>query len=714
MTHLYLPRYVREPSSKVHDMCRQCAAGSSSRMSPMIGDTNVATVRPNRALEAAARRLSRTWLVSLACAVLLPLVTLGVSVVMFVWGDDLRWYALLGASLTVSLAYNVSRFVPRRREDEYSTLLLTPVDAEHLAQWIESIAPGWRPTVRVAPSARVGVEDGTLTIGLPFFTCLRRDELAWLVADAHVFGLLDTHPSTRRARWIAAARLGGALRHREGKESRTSRRLLHRIDAAAGNFHETTFAWADHQRGQRGPAWQQTAQVLDVVVEAWHHVCVHWLEPALTERVWHPEPFTGLRAFLDACERSGLVSLGERPQGESAATLLREPWRYEAELAAKLVEADENALEPTPWEEHPSSVSVPRWRHTFAAALVAADRSTGQTQPANVDSVLTLLEGGWSDTLVAVLTGAPAGPSVEPPPVREVIREVLTAAISVAVIDAAAGRTIWEWPFGTALVDRDGQFVEVGAVVLEALDELEAGNDLQLLRGWLATQGVDVRDPLWLGEGVAPDRERSLLAFNCYRGLRTSEAVLSTQALRLFPVTNVRGTASDIRLRMDGTAFQERMSAVDAGDFTGQASGVMFGEVVTATFSPMIGGHWWRLRLTTQDGTTSIRGNGAGSDIEEELAAQLGDRLRSPWSRRAGWLLTARNFIGFVGLGFGCFAWLMVPWMLISPPTGLRRVEALIFLPIGAAFLLIGLLPDVVARAWDRLAPSTPANRRQR
>lgn len=680
-------------------------------MGAVDGDTNFATVQPSRAVSAAARRLSRAWTVSFACAVILPLGTLGLAAVFLVWGEHLRWYALLAASLTVGLAYNVTRFVPRRYEVDESTIPLSPGDAERFARWMATVAPNWRPEVRLTPAATIRVHHGTLTIGVPFIVCLRRGELAALVADGYAFAVLDAHPATRRARSISTGNLGGALRYRTGKASRTSRRLLQRIDAAAERFNETTYEWVDEQRERRGAVWPPTAQVAEGVTEAWFHVCQQWLEPALAERVWHAEPFTGLRTFLDACEQSDLVSFDGRPDDGSAVSLLDEMWRYEADLAAMLVDGYDVTGEPIQWDEHPSFVSVPRWRNTFAVALVAADRATGETRPATLDSWLTLLETGWTETLVAILTPVRPEEPDDPPPAQGILEEVLTAGVSVALLDSGQARAIWEWPYGTRLVGEHGHDYAVGAVVLEALADFEATQGFDRLRSWLAAHGADEGEAVWLGEGVAPAREHSVMAFNGYRGLRTLEAVLSTHALRLFPVSHATGTKSDIGMMRDGTAFQERMAAVNDGVFEGQAEAVAYADVSTATFSPMIGGHWWRLKLQTSDGsTTSIRGNGAGHDIEEELVAQLGDRLQAPWSHRPGWLRAVRNLIGLAGLGFGCFALLMAPITLIAPQEGTRS-DAVIFLAIGAALLAIGYLPDMLTYAWDRVATSKRAGR---
>jgi hypothetical protein len=201
------------------------------------------------------------------------------------------------------------------------------------------------------------------------------------------------------------------------------------------------------------------------------------------------------------------------------------------------------------------------------------------------------------------------------------------------------------------------------------------------------------------------------MAFNCYRGMRTSEAVLTTVALRLFPVSYARGVTTDLRMARDGTAFQERLAAIDEGDLAGQSSAVMLSDLVSATFAPMIGGHWWRLRLNTADGSTSIRGNGPGTEIAVDLAEHFGDRLHQPWAHRPRVLLLVRNVIGFAGLGLSSFALILAVWFLVAPPTGATRVEGLIVLAGGAVCLLVGMLPDLLARAWDATSPSSRATR---
>ena len=71
------------------------------------------------------------------------------------------------------------------------------------------------------------------------------------------------------------------------------------------------------------------------------------------------------------------------------------------------------------------------------------------------------------------------------------------------------------------------------------------------------------------------------------------------------------------------------MLTVWQGDTTDQVLTLAAADVRRARFGPAIGGLWWRLTLSGEDGTVVLRGRGDGLEAEAEVMEWLGDRVET-------------------------------------------------------------------------------------
>jgi hypothetical protein len=661
----------------------------------------------SRAVTVAARHLTVIWILSLTVSVLLVLSAAVMTVMVLTTDNQTRWPATsLGVFLMIAMLYNVTRFVPLEPEPLEPGLVPSPEDAEAIGAWVASCADGWRPAVRLVPQPTVHVDLGELVIGLPMVMCLREQELAALVRDARDVAVPDALPPVARAIRISRGSIGRGLWTRRGRDAWVSRLLVRSVYSRVAALEEARTNWVRTLRARRDERWLSVAAEADTVMEGWEILAQRWLEPALERHRWHAEPFTGLRLFLDTCREEGFIE-SQLPRSESvdAVKFLPEAASYERPLAELLVRAAPHARQPTPWSEHPTEVTAAEWRKGFAEGLDAARRATGAPQPATVENLLQLIEAGWGDGIAAVLTA----PGVmdkddERPPAADVVRLLLEAAISVALLDSGVVTPTWSWPHGTDLLDREGRLVSVAGVVAEFGDRTGA------LREWLTDLGVDLTAPLWLAEGVVPLPEQPLFAVEAYRGLRSYHVVATERAVHLFRRGVVRAIRERIRMRMHGTEalLRPTMLAVQKGEFAERETGLDLADVVRATFSPMIGGHWWRLQINTADTRLVLRGDGLGRDTEEAFSALLGDRLSTRWLHSHRWLLYARNGVGFVCFGIGMVGLLCAAFYLFSPGPSVSRSDAGLIGVLSAVVLGLGFVPDLVAEGFQRLRAEVP------
>lgn len=660
----------------------------------------------SRAVTVAARHLTLTWALSLIASVLFVLSTVVMTLMVLTSHNQTRWPgASLGAFLIVAMAYNVTRFLPREPEPLEPGMLPVQMDAEAIVDWVAHSADGWRPVVRLVPQPIVHVDLGELVIGLPMVMCLREHELAALVRDARDVAVPDALPAVARAIRISRGGIGRGLWTRRGRDAWVSRVLVRSVYSRVEALEEARSVWVRTLRARRDEQWLSVASEADTVMEGWEVVAQRWLEPALQRNRWHAEPFTGLRHFLETCRKEGFIE-SQLPRRESldAMAVLPQAASYELPLAELLVRTAPHARQPTPWADHPTEVTAREWRIALAEGLEAARQATGVPQRASVENLLALIDAGWDDGIAAVLTTPGVmEPDAERPPTSDVISLLLEAAISVALLDSGVVSATWSWPHGTDLLDAEGRVVSVAGVVAEFGDRTGA------IRDWLTDLGVDLSAPLWLAEGVEPVPEQPVFAVEAYRGLRTYHVVVTERAVHLFRRGLVRAVRERIRMRMHGTEvlLGPTMHAVQQGDFAERETGLALADVVRATFTPMIGGHWWRLQIQTGEQDLVFRGEGLGRDTEQAFAVLLGERLSTRWLHTPHWVLHTRNAIGSVCFGTGLVGVLFSLFFVISPGNVSRGEAAQVGL-ISLVVLGLGFVPDLVAEGFQRLRAEVP------
>ncbi len=189
--------------------------------------------------------------------------------------------------------------------------------------------------------------------------------------------------------------------------------------------------------------------------------------------------------------------------------------------------------------------------------------------------------------------------------------------------------------------------------------------------------------------------------------MQTYHVVLSDRSLRILRRGPIQGLRESTRMRMTGPAsvLSAEMEAVETGDLTDQVAHVELASLVHATFTPMVGGHWWRLRLHTPDHRYTLRGNGDGREVAAALAPVLGDRLAVRWLHTHPSLRRLRNALGFVSLGLGGLGLIFAGILLVHPPDGLHREDAIVVAAFSFVTLLVGVIPDLIAAGLRRNQP---------
>lgn len=649
-----------------------------------------------------ARRVVRAWVAALTTTVFLTLAAAVGTVWLAVDGGNMRPYALLWAIISVAAAYNVTRFWPRRQASAEVGVRLSPQHARSFGDWIALHVDGWRPDVRLVPFPTLFVDQRTLVLGLPLLLGLRENEIVTLLRDAHEVAQPNTWPPVAHALALEGGGLGRGLEGRTRWNTWMSRRMLKLIGSRIDVMHRAHAELARELRSHRDQSWHDAVSYVAVVGEAWNLVVEKWLAPALRQRVWHAEPFTGLRSFTTACEHEGLlIDIPARPQGPDALTALPYLLTYERELAELLVSGEPHDDDPTPWVDHPRAVLEPEWRAMLADGLEAARQATGKPQESSIDAILHLIAEGWGDSIAAVL--APTGANGSDPASTTVLGSLIEAATAVALLDSGCGALHWEWPYGSVMRSQDGRLLSVPDAIA----------DQGQLRSWLTTLGVDPATPLWLNSGRPPAREEPLYAFLGHRRLQTYHVVVSTQFVRLFKRDVATATRETIRMRMSGAkaVLGARMDAVSTSDFADQEDSVALSEVVRATFSPQVGGHWWILRIRTPDRTFAVRGNGNGRQIETWLAPLLGERMRTRWLHSPPVVKWLRDKFGYLCLGIGGTGVAFAAIFAVVPPEGADRLFALAMAGASVCLIAIGLLPDLLNALVQRARGELPHRR---
>lgn len=643
-------------------------------------------------VEVLAARVLRTWRFAVALTLVGAAMAAAILTVALT-GHGPRVLALVGVMVLVAALYVGGRLLPRTPVPADRGAELTAEDGDLVKAWIADQCDGWRPEVRLVPHPVALVDRGTLVLGMPLVTCLHDSELAELVRDCAQTAASDDRPAVRRALVVASGWLGG----RPGPATETPpSHWYHR--RAAARIAELGWARArlsEQVRLQHDDRWQHAVTSLSLVDEGWRLVVGTWLEPALRLGVWHETPFTGLRHVLD-----GLTDDEHRLEGPDLLTLFPGLATYEPLLAERLVRGAPHDDLPTPWATHPLAVTDRGRRASLAGVAAAAARATGAPESASVRSLHRLFSEGWGPALAATL-GLPE----DEPAVEQLARQVLTDAVTTLLVDTGVAVLSWEWPVGTVLRDTDG-------ARLFPADLVASGTPLHRYLGLL---GVDPEHPLSLSEDVAAAPERALLALSGSAGLASRRLILSDRALWVFPHGQTRETAQRVRFAdlLEEATGDPCIMAVDSGDTAAALTRVAHREVERATLSPLLGGHWWRLRLRLSDGgTLAFHGDGGGRELERLLQGTLSDRLRVSWSHERPLRRRARNVFGYSCLALGGLSLVVSLVWLVRPDAGTTVTDALALGALGLATGLLGLVPDVVERArGHRRGVARPAPR---
>ena len=116
------------------------------------------------------------------------------------------------------------------------------------------------------------------------------------------------------------------------------------------------------------------------------------------------------------------------------------------------------------------------------------------------------------------------------------------------------------------------------------------------------------------------------------------------------------------------------MLTVWQGDTTDQVLTLAAADVRRARLGPAIGGLWWRLTLTCEDGNVVLRGRGDGLEEEAEVKEWLGDRVETVWMHSTPAVRNVRNAVGLGGMTLGTLALLWgVLLTIVAARTGCRR-----------------------------------------
>lgn len=623
----------------------------------------------------------------------------GVSFVWWALSDpEVRWLAVGGLWYPGVGAFLICQLVWRKRP---SAMFVEPAEDEQgwLADWVGRHCE-WRPRVRLTPWVDVWAQGDVLWLGMPLVAGLSEDELVVLIRDARAQQQTESHAHVRLAVALASGSLGRGLWGRA--DARFGRWLLGGVRDRIDSFREALHSLGEARR-RTDPEWTVIAPRVETVAEGWGYVAAQWLEPALARGAWHADPFSGLALFLDACELSGLLEPSDRRRGALPALRTIDALAAsEHDVAALLVSDTRHDELPTSWEQHPTSVTVADWRAELNDGLVAAGWVTGSPVPATFDGLVSAIEGRES-TMAAVLDPAAAAAphaganhgsathTTAHPDQTAVVGLILTAA-KVSLVDSGLVRVSWEWPRGTVLRDKRGHLVLVG----------EVAEDVDGLRAWLVSNGVDPSAPLWLSEGRQPEPEQAQYSFNATIGRRRRRVVFTDRAVRVFarPARRRHGLSRHI----DGPLGSPDPAtvAIDAGRSEGLIS-LQWHDVVAARLRPRVGGHWWGLELRTAEDRWKMRGDGNARDEERYLRYLLGERLHVRWSHGRPTVRRLRDWLGYACLGLGGFALCLATVGVINPPDPTTtRLDWLEFGMAGLGVLLIGLVPDMFAALVER------------
>ena len=365
------------------------------------------------------------------------------------------------------------------------------------------------------------------------------------------------------------------------------------------------------------------------------------------------------------------------------------PTSSSAHEEAVALELDERGdrLQPITWDQHPLEVTVPHWRALVTEVLDAARRTTYDAA-VTLESVLVLMESGEGRVLAdatAVDRGLTWGETAAYGEWSErFVSRTLTAAIGIAAIDSSQFRPQWSWPEGTRSTADDGWTLPLDSIVAEVLGMVRDGDGLDKayaeLREALDELGIDLHEPLWLDHDTSAQPERPVGSFSGLAGAgrprRRGHRPRAARLPRRQGVAGQRPGSDRAHPRDASVELRRRMLTVWQGDTTDQVLALAATDVRRARFGPAIGGLWWRLTLSCEDGTVVLRGRGDGLEEEAEVKEWLGDRVETVWMHSTPTVRNVRNAVGLGGMTLGTLALLWGVLLTIAPPGGMPAAAA--------------------------------------
>lgn len=657
-----------------------------------------------------ARALNGAWAAALCSMAAL---VVGSAALLVVAVSIRPIYVVMWSVLLAFSAVNVTRFWPRRRVR--TGHLLGPHESAALRDLLDPRGRlAWPDAVRLTSRPVLELEEGELVLGLPLLATMDRAELTELFRMAAAAATIEDELIVRWALRVAHGDVGRPIVGRPwttwtgaGLNS-TIREKAAQLEADLGN-------WAGACERAAVMTSRPTSAVVasrDQVMDAWALLRTEWLDPAFARGCRHAAPFTGLRQFVEGADAAGWLKY-------------RRPWWPPTGVVADVVDAHERAiamelddregLTVISWDAHPREVTIPHWRALVAEVLDAA-RRTMYDPAVTLESLLKLMESGEGRALArssSVHGGLTWGETAAHGAWSErFVSRTLTAAIAIAAIDSRQFRPTWAWPEGTALEGQDGWTLPLESLVAEVVGMVRDGEGLERsyaeLRAALDELGIDVHEPLWLDHDNYVEAERPVGSFAAWQGLAPRAVVVTDRCLHVFRDTQAGGLLSegrpDAEPRDPSVELRRRMLTVWQGDTSEQVLTLDADQVRRARLGPAIGGLWWRLTLTCDDGTVVLRGRGDGFEEEAEVKEWLGDRVETVWMYSTPVVRTLRNAVGLVGMSLGTLALLWGVLLTITRPTGMPEALPVVLAVSGFVALLVALAPDAVLQLRRRNA----------
>lgn len=660
-------------------------ATSDARQPSLDASVRAAGVLPGRRAAAAARDLLWVRNLLVTAAVLSVVLSAVVGAVLVAAGIGSRAGWCVAVVLGVLLPGQVrilSLLLPRRADpDEPDPAVVVSLPEEPaLADWLAETcaalgveAPG-RVVANSRPGCRVSAvpETATVLLGIGWLGWLRTPELTRLVALELSTLRWRDDPVVHRALVLAAGREAAAVRAVSSRpRGPVVRRLTRALDDRQHVLTAAAQAWAADAVPLPLRATVADHEEASIAEEGWRMLRVRWLLPALS--LGQPVQYLAAGQFdlLAGCELYGMVGRSaQRVDGPVGLMLFDDGDDVDRLTSdAECERWADPGTEPVEWSDYIARVTVPRWRAHAAEGVHALGTASGRSVPASVASWLDLLEQGWGTSVQAVLerrhnvldvarlvTG-PTEPARQPEPEPEpggrhesrgadddmpadqspyvdvdrhwrTVAHVVAETICLALVDARVAQVRHDLVFGIAPVVGD-ELVEPARI-----EALVATGQWEALRLLLAVWGVDIAQPLWLGDGRTRRLDRSAVGFVVGRRLRTHHLVVFDGRLHLYrQAMTWRDRASAITDGAEATSrrlLRQRISRLvaDGRPETGRLTAIDPADVRDATLGQRHGGAADRLMLTSAGARLRLVVRGEGHELERALGVVLGDRLQ--------------------------------------------------------------------------------------